>query len=273
MKFRLIAADLDNTLLDEKSEISPRNREAIREAIDRGVQFVIATGRMFKTSVSFMDDLCISGDCPLINYHGALIKKSKSREIVLHRTLNNELAVEVAEEAERQDCHISIFIDDNLYIGKESEYSRYYQNLARIEPEEVGTLSAFLKKYRLEPSKMSLISWDGRIDEIEALFKAKFGRKLSVLQSRPYFLEITDRKATKGQALRWLVEREGIRRDEVIAFGDGHNDLDMISYAGLGVAMANARPEVLEAADLIASSSNEDGVAEVIEKYILGVEA
>ncbi len=273
MTFRLIAADLDDTLLDENSEISPRNREAIREAVDRGIQFVIATGRMFKTSISYMDELCIDGDCPLINYHGALIKKSKSREIILHRKLSNDLAVAVAEEAERQDCHISLFIDDDLYISKESEYSRYYQNLARIEPEEVGSLSAFLKKNKAGPSKMSIIRWDGRIDEIEALFKDKFGRKLSVLQSRPYFLEITDRKATKGQALRWLVEREGLRREEVIAFGDGHNDLDMLSYAGLGVAMGNARPELLETADLITSSNNEDGVAEVIEKYVLGVEA
>lgn len=273
MRFRLIAADLDDTLLDENSKISPRNRKAIRSAVDQGVRFVIVTGRMFKTSVSYLDELGLNGDCPLINYHGALIKKAKSREIILHQSLNNELAVAVAEEAERQDCHVSLFIDDNLYISEESEFSRYYQSLAKIELQEVGVLSAFLKKNGASPSKMSIIRWDGRIDEIEAGLKETFGEKLSVLQSRPYFLEITDRKATKGQALRWLVEREGIKREEVIAFGDGHNDLDMISYAGLGVAVANARPEVLEAADLVASSSSEDGVAEVIEKYVLGVEA
>lgn len=270
MRFRLIAADLDDTLLDENSKISSRNREAIRKAVDLGVWFIIATGRMFKTSVPYLADLGLNGDCPLINYHGALVKTSQSKKIVLHRPLDNELAIAVAEEAERQECHVSLFIDDNLYINAESEYSRYYQSLARIDLKPVGNLSAFLRQNGANPSKMSIIRWDGRIDEIEAGIKGCFGDKISVLQSRPYFLEITDHKATKGQTLRWLAEQEGISSEQVIAFGDGRNDLDMISYAGLGVAVANACPELLQAADLVAASNNEDGVAEVIEKYVLG---
>lgn len=273
MRFRMIAADLDDTLLDKNSKISLRNREAIGRAVGQGVIFVIATGRMFKTSVVYMNELSQNGDTPMINYHGALIKKAKSREIILHQPINTGLAASVIEEAERQDCHVSLFIDDNLYIREESEFSRYYQKMVNIELEQVGDLSAFLKNNNSSPSKLSIIRWDGRIDEIEAGFRDIFGEKLSVLQSRPHFLEITDQKATKGQALRWLAEREGIKPEEVIAFGDGQNDLDMISYAGLGVAVANARPQVLEAADLITSSNNEDGVAEVIEKYVLGMEA
>ncbi|MDZ4131640.1 MAG: HAD-IIB family hydrolase, partial [Dethiobacteria bacterium] len=119
------------------------------------------------------------------------------------------------------------------------------------------------------PTKMSIIRWDGTIDDIETSLRVIFGKQLSILQSRPYFLEITDQKATKGQALRWLAEREGIKAEEIIAFGDGHNDLDMISYAGLGVAVANARPELLQIANLVTASNSEDGVAAVIEKYIL----
>ncbi len=270
MRFRLIAADLDDTLLDENSQISSRNREAIQKAVERGVWFIIATGRMFKTSVPFMEDLALNGDCPLINYHGALVKSSQSKRIILHQPLNNKLAIAVVEEAERQDCHVSLFFNDNLYIREESEYSRYYQSFAKIDPQPVGSLSTFLKNKGAAPSKISIIRWDGTIDQIEASLRDAFGNKLAILQSRPFFLEITDRKATKGQALRWLAEQEGIRPEEVIAFGDGHNDLDMVSYAGLGVAMANARPELLKAADIITSSNNEDGVAEVIEKYVLG---
>lgn len=269
MQYRMIATDLDDTLLNGDSEISARNKEAILSAVARGVRFVIATGRMFKTSMPYIEDLGLDGDCPLINYHGALIKRSKSGEIIFHKPLGNNLAVAVAEEAERQDCHVSLFIDDNLYISGESEYSRYYQSLAKIDLEEVGKLSLYLKKNGFDPSKMSIIRWDGRIDEIEAGLKGSFGKKLSILQSRPYFLEITDQQATKGQTLRWLAEQEGIGAEEIIAFGDGHNDLDMLKYAGLGVAVANARSEVLAAADLVTSSNEKDGVAEVIEKYIL----
>ncbi len=271
MRFRLIAADLDDTLLDENSNISARNKEAIRKAVDMGVGFVIATGRMFKTSVSYLKDLELDGDCPLINYHGAMIKKAKSGEIVFHQPLDNKLAVAVAEEAELKGTHVSVFIEDNLYISEESDYSRYYQTLTQVDLQSVGKLSTFLTGSGAKPTKMSIICWDGNIDDIEAGLKDSFGEKLSILQSRPYFLEITDQKATKGQTLRWFAEQNDIKREEIIAFGDGHNDLDMISYAGLGVAVANARPAVLQAADLVTSANHEDGVAAVIEKYILNM--
>ncbi len=273
MRYRLIAVDLDHTLLDSNSLISARNKQAIRKAVEMGVRFVIATGRMFKTSISYLDDLELNEDMPMINYHGAMIEKSKSREIIYHRPLANKIAVAVAEEAERLNCHVSVFIGDNLYIDDESEYSDYYRSLTGIDLQAVGNLSRFLTVREADPSKMSIIRWDGQIDSIETGLSEKFGDRLSILQSRPYFLEITDREATKGQALRWLAEHENIRREEVIAIGDGHNDLDMVAYAGLGVAVANARGRVKQAADLVTSSNNEDGVAEVIEKYVLGMSA
>ena len=269
MRYKMIATDLDDTLLDEHSNISARNREAILAAVEKGAIFVIATGRMFKTSVGYLEDIGIDGDSHIINYHGALLKRAKSGEILLHRPLNNSVAIEIAEEAKKQDCHVSLFIDDNLYISGENEYSKYYQSLAKIELEEVGDLGRYLSKTKSDPSKMSIIRWDGKLDDVEAGLKENFGPRLSILQSRPYFLEITDRLATKGQTLGWLAERKGIKPEEIIAFGDGHNDLDMLIFAGLGVAVANARPELLEAADLVTSSNTEDGVAEVIEKYIL----
>ncbi len=269
MRYRLIASDLDDTLLNGDSAISERNRKAIRAAVDRGLHFTIVTGRMFKTSVSFMKDLGLDCDWPLINYHGALVKTAQSKTIMFHRPLVNDLAVAVVEEAERRECHVSLFIDDDLYIREENEFSRYYQSLAKIELQPVGPISDYLRRGGADPSKISIIRWDGTIDEVEAGLKEVFGDRLSILQSRPYFLEITDRLATKGQTLRCLADQLGIGQDEIIAFGDGHNDLDMIDYAGLGVAVANARPEVLAAADLITSANTADGVAEVIEKYVL----
>jgi Cof subfamily protein (haloacid dehalogenase superfamily) len=269
MRFKMIASDLDDTLLDENSEISARNIAAIRQAVDRGVWFLIATGRMFKTSVTYLQDLGLNKDYPLINYHGALIKKSQSKEIILHRPIPNDVAIAVAREAAKKNCHVSVFIEDDLYISEESDYSRYYQSMARVDLQAVGSLPDFLRDNGASPTKMSIIRWDGTIDDIETSLRVTFGKQLSILQSRPYFLEITDQKATKGQALRWLAEREGIKPEEIIAFGDGHNDLDMVSYAGLGVAVANARPELLQIANLVTASNSEDGVAAVIEEYVL----
>ncbi len=269
MRFRLIAADLDNTLLDENSKVSGRTRETIQKAVSRGVKFTIATGRMFKTSVDYMDDLGLGCDWPLINYHGAMIKTAKTEKVILHRPLANRAAIDVIAEANRKSLHVSMFIGDNLYVREENEYTRYYHSLTGIELQPVGDLISFLERKKVNPTKLSIVSWDGQVDEMETYLKEKYGNKFSILQSRPYFLEITDRKATKGQALRWLAEQEGIKAEEIIAFGDGYNDIDMLDYAGLGVAVANARPEVLKTAALVTGPHHEDGVADIIEKYVL----
>ncbi len=269
MDFRLIAADLDDTLLDNNSKITFRTREAIRKAVAKGVLFVIATGRMFKTSIAYMEELDIDCNCPLINYHGALIKTSQSEEVIFHRPLEHDLALNLIKEAEQLDCHISLFVGDDLYIKEENEFSRYYQSLTGLEMQAVGDLSVYLGNNKINPSKISVICLDSYIDGVENRLKGCFGEKLSILQSRPYFLEITDRRATKGQALSWLAHKLGIKPEEVMAFGDGYNDVDMLEFAGLGVAVANARPEVIRSADMITSSNSEDGVAEVIEKYVL----
>ncbi len=272
MRFRLIAADLDNTLLDENSKISDRTRQAVREAVSRGVKFVIATGRMFKTSVAYMQDLGIDYDWPLINYHGAMIKTAQSEKVILHRPLDNRTAIEVIEKIDETGLHVSMFIGNNLYVKEENEHTRYFHSLTGIEVQPVGDLMDFLKQKRVNPTKLSVLSRDGRVDHLEPYLKQCYKEKLSILQSRPYFLEITDKKATKGQALRWLAGREGIKAEEIIAFGDGYNDLDMLVFAGLGVAVANAKPEVIDAAALIAGPHDKDGVAEIIEKYVLNHE-
>ncbi len=268
MKYRMIAVDLDHTLLDQDSRISARNRDVIRRAVDSGIKFVIATGRMFKTSVTYLDDLGFETDSPIINYHGALVKKSKSGEVMLHMPVRPQIAAAVAGEAENLGFHVSLFIDDQLYISEENDYSRYYQSIAHIGLQTVGNLNNYIQANRVSPTKISIISFDGSLDHLEEHLRSTYGQQLSILQSRPHFLEITDKGATKGQTLAWLAGLEKISAEEIIAFGDGPNDIDMLEYAGLGVAMANGRPEVKKAADLIAPANTEDGVAAVLEEYL-----
>lgn len=269
MRYRLIALDLDDTLLDADSKISPRNMRAIREAAGRGVMVTIATGRMFRTGLPYVRALALNVDWPMINCHGALIKTTESKKVIYHRPLDSELAAAIAGEAEAGGYHVNVCIGDRLYIQEENEFSRYYRTIADVDLEAVGRMTPFLEHSREAPTKLTVINWDGELQEIEAYLRAKYGEKIVALQSSGYFLEITDRRATKGQALQRLAERQGVRREEIIAFGDSFNDLDMIRYAGLGVAVANARPEVRRAADLVTAANIEDGVARVIEQYIL----
>ena len=269
MRYRLLAIDLDDTLLDDRSRISPRNKQAIREAVKRGLIITISTGRMYRTSIPYVKELALNTDWPMINYQGALIKTTENGEVLDHRPLANDLAFAVASVAEENGEEICAYIDERLYINRENRYSLYYRQKYDVAVEAVGRLDLFLERHGWSPTKMTIFNWDGKFTKVKAVLKSGYPGKFTMLKPHPFFLEFTDRRATKGQALRRLAKELDIRREEIISFGDSHNDLDMIQYAGLGVAVANAFPEVLAAADLITAANTEDGVARVIEEYVL----
>ncbi|HOB29029.1 MAG TPA: Cof-type HAD-IIB family hydrolase [Bacillota bacterium] len=268
MRYRLLAIDLDETLLNAESKISPRNKQAIREAVKRDVIITISTGRMYLTSIPYVKELALNTDWPMINYQGALIKTTENGRVLYHRPLTHELAVAIAAVAEEEGEEICAYIDERFYINRENRYSIYYRNRYDIPVEIVGRMDLFLEKEGRCPTKMTIFNWDGNFTEVKKILKDGYPGKFTMLKPHPFFLEFTHRQATKGQALCRLAEELDIRREEIISFGDSHNDLDMIQYAGLGVAVANACPEVLAAADLVTAANTEDGVARVIEDYI-----
>ncbi len=267
MQYKLLALDLDGTLLNEEHRISSRNIEAIRAAVNEGLMVTIATGRMYLSALPYAGELGL--DLPLITYHGALVKQAAGGQILRHCPLPFEMALEILRMGEENNLHLNLYLDDRLFAAEENDQTRYYQQIASVPLETVGLLSSFLLQKGSEPTKLTIINMDERIGELQQLLEKKYKPHLSVLQSRPYFLEITHKEATKGQALDFLAGKKEILPGEIIAMGDSYNDIDMLRYAGLGVAMANAPPEVQAAADLITLSNIEDGVAVFLEKHIL----
>ena len=263
MTFKLLALDLDDTLLGEDFKISPENREAIRRAAQSGVLVTLATGRMFRSAVPFAHQLKI--DLPLITYHGALIRTASGEETLYHRPVPLPLAQEVAALAAAEDLHVNAYIGEELFVAKENELSRYYQKLANVKVTAVGDLAAFLQT---PPTKLTIINREGWQNGFKDRLLEQYGDVLSITISRPYFLEITDRLATKGQALKFLAEKHHIPQAQVAAVGDSYNDLDMIIYAGYGVAVANARDEVKAVANVITTANTDHGVANFIQKYL-----
>lgn len=269
MRYRMLAIDLDKTLLDDSSRISPRSKQAIREAVKEGVIITISTGRMYLTSLPFVKELSLNSDWPMINYQGALIRTTGEGRVLYHRPLANDLAVSIAAVAEEKGEEVCAYIDERVYINRENYFSSRYREKYDVAVETVGRLDLFLEQQGWDPTKVTIFNWDGKFEEIRTSLESIYSGKFTMIKPYPYFLEFTDIKATKGQALRRLSAALDIRREEIISFGDSQNDLDMIQYAGLGVAMANALPEVLAAADLITATNTEDGVAKVIEEYVL----
>ena len=268
MKYKLLAVDLDDTLLNEKFVISARNRAAIQKADARGIMVTLATGRMFRSALPFARELGI--DLPLVTYHGALIKQAGSGNVLQHRAVPLSLALKILEYSEEQKVHVNLYLDDNLYVQEENENSAYYLRIASIPIQAVGPLPPFLKQHRVEPTKLTMIDMQAdRLDAVQSELRQLFSPGLSILQSRPKFLEITHQEATKGQALRFLAEKQGIARESIVAIGDSYNDVDMLRFAGLGVAVANAPEDVKKAADLVTRANTDDGVAAFIEEYLL----
>ncbi|MGI6308158.1 MAG: Cof-type HAD-IIB family hydrolase [Dethiobacteria bacterium] len=268
MKYKLLALDLDETLLNTEHKISPRNAAALRRAVERGMMVTIATGRMFSSTLPYARELQI--DLPLITYHGALIKRAGG-EVLRHSPLPFARALEILRLGAEEGLHLQMYLDDRLYTQEENEYTRYYQQIASVPLIKVGDLPDFLAEDKREPTKLTIINMEQRrLLEIQRLLQERYGTDLFVLQSRSHFLEITTAEATKGQALRFLGEKEGITPQEMVAIGDSYNDVDMLKFAGLGVAVANAPQDVQAAADVIARPNTEDGVAVFIEEYLLG---
>ncbi len=264
----MLALDLDDTLLDARLKVPERSRAAIEAARQAGVRVTLATGRMFRSAVPFARELGV--DDYLITYQGALVRHAVTGETLFHRPVPLEEALEVIALVKPFGYHINIYLDDNLYVAEHTRESEQYGAMSRIPVEAVGDLTAFLEKRRREPTKVLVVAQEAQLDELAQAVRPVLGDRLHITKSKPHFLEFSHPLANKGDALASIAGRYGVGREEIIAVGDSYNDVEMIDYAGLGVVVGNARPEIKERADYVCCSNEECGVAEVVEKFILG---
>lgn len=265
MTIRLVALDLDDTLLDSRLEISRECREAIEEVSRRGVKVTLATGRMFKSALRYADQL--SMNLPLITYQGAWVKNSGSGETIYYRPVPPEYGLEFLKRVRDLGCHYQTYLDDELYLERLTSEGLAYARMAGVEPVVVDRLEPVVEQ---GPLKMLIIEEDiSLLDKWEQELKAEFGQFLYITRSKPHYLEAMHPEATKGRALAALASYYGIEREEVMAVGDSYNDMDMIQWAGLGVAVANARSPVRQVADYVTLSNDEHGVAEALKRFIL----
>ncbi len=263
MSFRLIAIDLDGTLLDREMNMPLASREAIRKATEKGVKVIIATGRMYRASLPFVKKLGL--DTPLISYNGALVKGSADGKVHLHIPVPIECAKAIIDLARRNKLHLNFYHNDQLYVESLDKYGEDYAKRQNLTPEIIDDLMLLLNAEG--PTKLLITCDDALVDKLAPELQEKFGNYLYIAKSWPTYLEIVNKIVSKGYALKFIAEMSNIDRDEVLAIGDHMNDLEMLEYAGVGVAVAKAQPALKEAADYIATSDN--GVVETIEKFIL----
>ncbi len=267
MDYQLVAIDLDDTLLADDLTISPQTIEAIHQAIEKGVTVTFATGRMYQSAVQYAKKIQL--DVPIITYQGALIKNVLSGEVLFERLLDEALAISIIKELRAKNHHIQIYLHDEIYLEKDHSFARDYSKASNVPYHVVDDLIQTMREMKTTPAKILTIEEPAAIQEIHQEFQIQFGNSCHITISKPHFMEITHKEATKGKAIEYLAHLKGITLDQVIAIGDSMNDRDMLEVAGLGVAMGNAHPEIKAMANYVTKTNNDHGVWEVFQKFVL----
>ena len=265
--YKLIAIDVDDTLLNDDIKVTDATKAALKAAIDKGVTVTLATGRMFASARQIARQIELN--VPIITYQGSLVKTLFSDEVLYERNVPADGARQIFEYCEKHGLHLQLYVNDMLYTTEDNDKVRGYSKLSNVpyivEPD--------YEKLLLEPlTKMLIIDDPARLDEVAGELRGIVGDRVHITKSKAHYLEFMHKEGTKGHALAFLARKIGCTMDQVIAIGDAWNDHEMVEVAGLGVAMGNAVEPLKAIADYVTLTNNEDGVAHVIEKFVLQAE-
>ncbi len=267
MSYKMIVLDLDGTLTNSQKEITAPTREALIHIQQQGKKVVLASGRPTPGVLPLARELELEKyGSYILSYNGGHIRNCKTDEIIYNQLFPRDIIPAFYDAVKNYDVDIITYSKDaiisgicpNQYVELESRVC--YLPIIRVDnfPEYIDF-----------PINKLLISGEPNILEgLESLLVAKFGDRLNIYRSDPYFIDIMPPGINKASSLQTLLEHVGLTREEMICVGDGFNDKSMIEFAGLGVAMANAQPKVKEVANFITRSNDEDGVVYVIEQFM-----
>jgi Cof subfamily protein (haloacid dehalogenase superfamily) len=266
MTVELIALDLDGTLMGEAQVISQRSRRAVERAIDQGCRVTIATGRGFPPAARFGRALEVNA--PLICYQGALIRDYRDGTIVHTVTIPLNVAREVIAFSQARQLNLQVYMEDGrAYADRVNPAITRFADVSGVPVTSVGDLAGWL---RHPPLKFLFVERKEAIPELVRALHTQFDGQLQAMQSWEWLVEVTAPEASKGEALRRLAAHLEVPQPATMAIGDQDNDVSMIAWAGLGVAMGDGSPAARDAADVIAPPLADDGAAWAIERYVLG---
>lgn len=267
MTYKMIVLDMDDTLLRDDHTISPRTKKALLDAQQAGVKVVLASGRPTYAMVDVAKELELDKyGSFILSFNGGRITDYRTNEEVYAKALSKETMHEMIDISKREDVYIHTYIGNDIVTEKNNPYTLIEKEITAMEIVEVSSLKdavtePVVKALMLEePEKLALV---------EKKLQQEFAGKLSIMRSKPFFLEVTENGVDKGQSLDYLIQQLGIKQEEVIAMGDSYNDVSMIKFAGLGVAMGNAPQDIKDLANHVTETNMNDGVAIVVEEFIL----
>lgn len=264
--YKMLVLDLDDTLLKDDYSISARNKDLLLEAQNRGVKVVLASGRPTPAMLQFADELKLAHyDSYIISFNGAVVTSMKTNEVIFERSLTKEEVHSLHDFSIENKVHIITYSDKGVISETDSEYIDVELKLTGIPHHKVPS---FKTEVTGTAVKCILLEQPDYLKQVETKLKAE-RTDLSVSRSKPFFLEVMPQGIDKAASIDFLAKKLGIIQSEIIAVGNAGNDLTMVQYAGLGIWVDNVTPELRHEADFIVASNNNDGVAEVVERFIL----
>jgi Cof subfamily protein (haloacid dehalogenase superfamily) len=274
MNYKLFVADMDGTLLDDNKGLSDKNIQTIKKLQNLGIKFAVATGRHDSMIKSYLKHLDLH--VPVISCNGAIVREPFSDRVFLSEALPIEQSLRVIDICKDSNAGFHIYGHESIFGENLSHKMLYYHNLNKTLPLEEQTKLVIVSNCKdivlneSEPLYKFLIISDRNEDLLNIKDRLANIEGLSVCQSMSMLCDVMKDGISKANALQRLSESLGIKREEIVAIGDQYNDIDLIEYAGLGIAVANAEDALKEKADIVTiSNNNEDAVSEAIESFLL----
>ncbi len=266
LPYKMLVLDLDDTLLRDDYSISARNKEMLMKAQALGVKVVLASGRPTPAMLQYAEELKLDVfDSYLISFNGAVVTAMKQNEVIFERSLTMDEVHSIYDYGVENKVHVITYSDKGVISETESEYIDVELGLTGLPLHKVFSFKA---EVQTSAVKCILLESPDYLKVLEPKLKAA-RPDLSIARSKPFFLEVMPKGIDKAASIAFLIDKLGIKQSEVIAVGNAGNDLTMVKFAGLGIWVDNVDPDLRHHADAIVASNNEDGVAEVVEKYIL----
>ena len=267
---KLICLDIDGTLLNDEKEISPVTKNALLKVQDKGIKLALSTGRADYGVLEYIDELKLNEyGGYIISFNGGIIEKVENgnKEILFEKNIDKNLVREVLQYVKNTELSLYLYGKDILYTTSENSYAfDYSKKSANGKVEIIDNLHDV---FFMDTPKILLSGENKTIHKYKDEIDKKFSDRLNHTFSDVFYYELMPKNVNKGAGVKYLINYLGINKDEVLAFGDGENDIEMIKEVGYGIAMENAGENLKKIADYICESNNNDGVGKYIEKYVL----
>ncbi|WP_196594053.1 Cof-type HAD-IIB family hydrolase [Pectinatus sottacetonis] len=263
MIYKAVFSDIDGTVINSKHQLLPSTVAAVQQIVSRGIIFVLVSARMPGAIIPLADKL--GQNIPLISYNGALILLSDKKKFY-SKYLKADVVKKIIKEIVQYSNTVAMnyYTDDKWYVQNINDpYVRREIEITGVEPCQCGFEKLVIDK--ILPHKLLCMAAPKECQQLERHLSGRY-KELTVIRSGDTLLEIIDSTVSKAEAIKYFAGQFNIRKEEIIAFGDNYNDIDMLEYAGMGIAMGNAPDEIKRAAKMVTDSNDSDGIYNALRK-------